>query len=86
MTLKSLVRSLHLLSQPFKLALSLILPSSLHHPRIFSDFRTGKFSTIETDRKSTFSATLSYFTCGVSLSPLATPVTNKPGVVLAEEL
>jgi len=86
MTLKSAVRSLDLLSQPLKLALRLILPRSLNHPRIFSDFHTWKFTAIETDVKSTFSATLSYFTVGISISPFATPVTDKPGVVATEEL
>jgi hypothetical protein len=85
MSLKSLACSLDLLSQPLKLALGLVFSSSLNHPPIF-DFRTWKFIAIETDLKSTFCATLSYFTVGISISPFTTSMTNKPGVVLTEEL
>jgi len=84
--LESSIRSLHLLPQPPKLALGLVLPGSLNHPRVCSDSLAWKLLAVETDLKSAFYTTLAYFAIGISISPSATSMTNQPGVVLTEEL
>jgi len=86
MILKSSVSFLDLYSQPLIPAQSFILSGTLDKLRVFTDFLTRKIQAIETNLKLKLDATLSDFTIGIPISSFAAPITNKPGVLLAEEL